>query len=610
MDVFARSLGRVQIPGAAEGAIPHVDWVPENEDEAAEWGAEQAARWADPAVDSALRGARDVVQNELAHDIDLSNPLTEDEGAAWAADYIYRNGPPTNPEEGARMLRRFLDEQGQTMGIHPAFVYATDLLVDFPLDDPAQALEWTAEVGVSFAQQYGIPLTTDFDTESMIVTSATAGLTQAGVPFAGALTTTAQTLFDGTVTQDELARLAGMVGSVVGASLGQMFGIPAPIGSFIGSVVTTLIFEGLGKLFGWGPSTQEKRATAFAAASEAAEAVEVKCIELGFQAWTEYQRYWSDLVRNVQQSLQAESLWLAGGLRYFNDAYIDQVEVGPEQCRSFSYEQLARAAAGQEIECYAPLPAVIDRDCRSPAGCKYFSKYPQNPGLWLRKDETGFANVPGHTFPDNTPLVEYRYVEDGAKIDGEVSARAALLFYGAFQFVTPYHAYRTFVHLEDYRSGATQLSLLAPGVSERVGMGRRIRPWESTLQTDRAYIENLAHVPVVPGNEFGGYYALGDCDTQRWAVQLFNSLLQCGPATALISRDISATISAAMVEYKLAQQARQQSIQQTAARAAQARRDLLMLRREKQRVSRNLNGALLGVGGGALAGWAAASILG
>lgn len=264
----------------------------------------------------------------------------------------------------------------------------------------------------------------------------------------------------------------------------------------------------------------------------------------------------------------------------------------------------------KENPCFQKLPAVIDRSCDKASGCLYFSQFNQNPGLWLRHDERGWFGDPGSTHPDAKPDVEYRFVEDGAKIDDKLSARAALLNYGAYEFVTPYQAYRTFVILEDYTQGSSQLALLKPGGSERVGFGKRQRDFASTLQTDRRYIEALSHVPIVPGNEFGGQYALADCDTQRWAVQLFDSLLQCGPATGLISRDIAATISAAMVEYKIAAASRQQTVQEQASRAAQARNDLLELRRTKNRKSRSLNGGLLAGGGGALAGWALSSILG
>lgn len=607
---FSRNhLGRIPIPSVVPSpALQQVGWAPTNEQEAEDWALEQAHRWADPKVRAAIGTVAANVKNELAHDIELRPPMTDDESVNWTLDYLYQNGPPRSAEDGAQMLRRFLDQQGVQMGVHPAFVMATDLLVDFPLDDPGKALQWSYELGASFAQQFGIPLSTDLDAKSVIVTSATAGLTQAGVPFAGALMASAESLFDGTVTHDELRSLAGMVGSMVGATVGQMFGIPAPIGSFIGSVVTTLIFDGLGKLFGWGPSARDLRNIAFAAAKEAALAKRVECIMLGSHAWTQYQNYWYQLEQGLQQSINAQSFWLQHGLRYFENAYVDRVQVGPEQCKEFSYEQLAAAARGEEIDCTAALPAPIRRSCEDVSGCLYFSKYNQPPGLWLRHDPRGFLK-PGHTHPDAMPDVEYAAARKGAMIGGRLSARAALLFYGAYEFVTPYQAYRTFVILRNYRQGTSQLSLLAPGRAEKDRWGNPVRTFESALQTDRTYIEAMSYVPVVPGNEFGGRYALGDCDTQRWAVQLFDSLLQCGPAAALVSRDISATISAAVVEYKIAAASRQQTVEQQAADAARTRRDLLTMRRERQRRSRSLNGGLIAAGGGALAGWSLASLL-
>lgn len=612
MYAFSRSLGRIEIPQLAPPQIQQLGWVPTDDQEAEQWAVQQAEAWAKPKVQRALGDAASRIQTELAHDIDLQPPMSDNETVNWTLDYLRNNGPPKNPRDAAVMMRRFLDDQGTTMGIHPAFVMATDLLVDFPLDDPGQALEWTASVGTAFLQQYGIPLTTDWDAKSMIMTSASAGLTQAGVPFAGAFTATASALWDGKVTSDEIGKLAGMVGSIVGATIGQMFGLPAPIGSFIGSVVTTLIFDGLGKLFGWGPSASSLRAQALFAARQAAEAERVKCIAMGNQVWGQYQKYWTELVRNVQDSINSQSFWLQHGLRFFEDAYVDDVRVQASRCPQNIPGILASALTGQTAPgqpCFLSLPATIDQACADENGCLYFGKYNQPPGLWVRDDERGWFGQEGNTHPDAIPKVHYEFAEKGAKIRGRLSARAALLFYGAYEFVTPYQAYRTFVVLQNYRQGASQLALLEPGGPQTSGM-LRYMPFETQLQTDRTYIEALARVPIIPGNEFGGKYALGDCDTQRWAKQLFDSLLQCGPATALISRDISATIAAAVVNYKIQARSQQASVQQQAAEAAQTRRDLLRLRREKDRKTRALNGGLAAAGGGALAGWALSSILG
>lgn len=632
---FARNhLGRIKIPQVVPSPVlQQVDWVPTDDKEAEEWAAMQAERWARPEIERLAGKAAQRVKKELSHDLQLALPMTEDETLGWVLDELTRNGVPQSPEDAKRLLGRFLDDQGVQMGLHPAFLAAADLLIDFPLDDPGQAAEWTLEIGSSIAGQYGIALPTDADAKSIVMASATAGLTHAGVPFAGAMTATATALFDGTVTQEEIRSLAGMVGSTVGATIGQMFGIPAPIGGFIGSVITTFIYDGLMSLFGWGPSASQKRTHAYLAAKAAAEAEKAQCMILGAQAWTEYQNYWYELERQLQQSINAESFWLQKGLRYFDDAYVERVEVPPEQCTTFSYEQLARFAKGEDVECYEQLPAIIDRGCKDAEGCLYFGKSPRPPGLWLRHDERGWFGQPGLTHPDATPDVEYRYVDVGAKINGKLSARAALLFYGAYEFVTPYQAYRTFTLLESYRAGTSQRSLLAAGASERVGTGRRVRDFEATLQTDRRYIEALSRVPIVEPENLSarkvdstvewfqngkpiesdrvidGRFVLEECDTQRWAAQLFESLLQCGPASALVSRDISATISAAMVEYKIAAASEQQTVQQQAAQAAQTRKDLLALRREKARRSRALNGGLVAAGGGALAGWTLSSIL-
>lgn len=617
---FSRGLGRVNIPEQIPNPqFPQVDWVPTDEDEAVDWGVRQAERWAKPHVQKSVGDARRLIETELSHDIKAALPMSENEAAAWAVDYIYRNGPPKNAQQAASMLRRFLDDQGRAMGIHPAYLAAAELLVDFPLDDPASALRWTADVGVAFAQQYGIPLTTDFDPESLLTTSASAALTQAGVPFAGALLVTGQTLMDGQVTQDELVGLAGMVGSVVGGAVGQMFGLPAPIGAFLGSVVTTLIFEGLGKLFGWGPSAKEKRDAAMARARAAQAAMEAQCAVMAMDAWVEYQKYWHELVSGLEQSVWTQGEWLATGLRYFDHAYIAETEVDPRKCpprivtsTKTGPLRIPMLLVEQPDVCMAPLPMAISVDCKVPSGCLYFPQGVQNRGYWVRHDPSGHVTqAPGKFYhvgvkdPDNMPDLEFRNIFPGAKnVDGEVSARAALAFYGAYQFQTPYHAWNTLCG-PDFRSPCDRGSR-SFGWGMTPGAALYLRQSGFETQSDRTYIDDwISYVPITEGKK----PKLGQCQANAWAEALFNSLVQCGPAASLVSRDISATVSAAMVEYRVAQQAQQQSIQQTAAKAAQARLDLLSLRRQKRQRNRSLNGALLGAGGGALAGWAISSML-
>ena len=91
-----------------------------------------------------------------------------------------KTGPMgTIAADAETMTREFLQVQGTQMGLHPSFVGAYQLGVNFP-DTPEAAGQWALEVGGSFAASYGIPLTSPTDPKGFVLARSGAAMAQAG----------------------------------------------------------------------------------------------------------------------------------------------------------------------------------------------------------------------------------------------------------------------------------------------------------------------------------------------------------------------------------------------------------------------------------------------
>lgn len=588
-------LGRIDVPQQASPALPTVTWVPTNEAEAEDWAVDQAEAWTSPQMQAAVGTTASAIQGELAYDPQIAAPMSVDQTSNWAQGYVAQNGFPTSAADAETMTREFLQVQGTQMGLHPSFVGAYQLVVNFP-DTPEAAGQWAVEVSGAFAASYGISLTSPTDPKGFVLASSGAALSQAGVPYAGAIIMAADTLWDGTITHEELRGIVGTVGSVVGAAIGQAFGIPAPIGAFIGSVVATLIFDGLGAVFGWGDDA--KKLAALREALAVREAMMEQCFEVGVSAWAQYQEYWNAVIPQMQRTLDENHEWLMysggyQGMRYFGRTFIEAIAPDdPSRCEAAmrAIPSFMRSSAG----CDVPLPRPINQQCDSLGGCPYF------PGAGAPISVRHNAPLDGAWPIYDHPALGYIYPGQGAIVDGRVDARAALAWYGAEQFVTPYHALRT------------QMGLTPPGPVDPVSFSassdwdrhQEQDPW-SMAQTDAHYIDSMAYIPRAERVE-----DLGECVAFDWAESLMASTTQVSPAMALIARDMSGTIAAAIAEYRIQELEQQHGAQALMALAAAQRRDLIRLRRQMIRGKQALNGGLLAGGVGLLAGWGITSLRG
>jgi len=586
-------LGRLDIPQT--GAVPafeQIGWVPTNEAELDGWAAEQFERWAKPEVERMFRNLIGEANGALSLDVDFGSILPENEMLDWGIAYLSANGPPRNGEQAVRMMLAFMDAQSGSIGIHPAYLGAADALINFPQTGD-EALSWSLELANSVASYYGFAIPTALNIEGLFMATITAAMMQAGFSYAAIVTVTVESLWDGKVSYDEIRGIVITTGAVIGAVVGQYFGIPAPIGSFIGGLTTAITFDLFAELFGWGPPSYEKRLAAMNAARQLKRAVEADLFSLNVAAWNEYNYVWNDVVANLQNAIEAQVPWLDGGLRYFSDQRVTEVPDGK----------------GGIIE----LPHIIDNVCRSPFGCPYFTagsgtvltpadsgspptSRNNQRGIWYRTDNYDPFGVPQVAFTGG--------LEHGGKFLGRPNAYAALAFYGATRFTTPDHAFN-----EMYGSpGSGGPFLHVKPIERRMG-------WEQGDLT-RPDVESLQSLAVA---RIDGTYTVKKVELKDISVEapfmgfsqkLLSSMTQLGPASMLISQDIMRTATAAMVEYSMAQRIKQQGVQKMEAQAAAARLELINARRAGRAASSSLNGGLLAAGTGALAAFALSELLG
>jgi hypothetical protein len=569
--------------------VPIPRQVPTTPVEAQVWAQQQTEAFAAESAQSALQSTRAEIQAGLSVELPEVSLPSYDENLEYALTSLALNGPPTNLEEATNFTVGALDRVGEQLGWHPAYINSVNLLIeDFPTT-PEEGLDFTVGLARNLGAQYGIMIPEDLSVKSLTMATVSAGMVSAGFPYVSAVTMSIDALWDGKLDVEEIRGMVGVVGAIIGGAVGQMFGIPAPIGAFIGSIVSTLVFDLLGKVFDFGPSASEKRRQAMRAVLAAAEAMEAQCYDMASKAWVDYNDYWNQLVGGLQAAIDQELPYLGGGLRYFGDISISEVE-DPEMTRGASI-------LGSETTFYKPLQRPIDLHCVNRLGCPYgpvstFVRYPTPRP----------ANL--HDLPSVQPIA-------GGGTLGVTNAYLALAFYGAERYVTPYHALMKYHNLPgtwvatgpDYAPRRNQVT------------GEWEANWNATPQTDHDYLMAISHV-----NTRGVYKPedLEACIAPAWAEYMFGSLVQCGPAAFFVQRDILQTVTAvaaqAEVQRLMSEAIRQERDEYEAARsvsvrAAQLRRDLIRARRNAQEQTVAINGSLLAGGLGALAGWASSRIL-
>ncbi|NLZ41681.1 MAG: hypothetical protein GX886_10580, partial [Comamonadaceae bacterium] len=210
---------------------------------------------------------------------------------------------------------------------------------------------------------------------------------------------TVKALADGELTGDEAKQIAVAACAWAGAVLGQSFGIPAPIGAFVGSAVGGIVVDAVFSAFGiGGDDAAERRRKLEEARQRWIEAQTKWNTEMLRSAWNAYLHYFEAVEDALQKAFDQykDALAKMGGLRYFESA-----------------------------EIVVPF-AVVKRPCASVSGCLYFATGAESVSIR--------QNPWQHELPIKVAKVT---CQPGAKINGVPNAYAALRFWLASPRVSP-----------------------------------------------------------------------------------------------------------------------------------------------------------------------------
>ncbi len=590
-------VGRLDMVGQAKGAavaqLP--PWAPTSHAEIEQWAADQADVWHRPEVKGAIEDARGQITDALGQgDSDYGVPTGQvmdgDQTLDWVINDVEKNGFPKNADDAAALSVRFLDAQGQQMGFHPGFLGEGVRLVtsSWPGQSPEAAAEWGRWLGDAVMSQYGISLPSNWEVQGLAKAAASAACLQVGVPFVGVVTTGIDSLWDGKLTYEEIGSIVVAVGSSVGAAVGQMFGIPAPIGAFVGAIATEIVWGWASDLFGWGPDAAELRGRAWNEMLKARAAMMEQCLDVATTTWASYNTYWNDVETNLRSTLNAAASELGEGVRAFGEKRLVYVT--------------ERSKWG--LPKFQFLPWPIHEICERPEGCLYYSAYGDRPGGYVRTPPASpemVHQVPTHA--NFAPVPNYF----GARLpDGTYSPNAALAFYGAKRYTTPFEA-----ELDRLNVGSSYvLPMDRPCWSGGRMSGSYVECWPQALHSDYEYLEHLSYIRSALRPE-----DLEMCRVPEWADYIMASLVQVGPALAFVMNDVSATMAqvAAEAEVRARMQGDLDEYQlqrRIAVQAAQERRDILRMRRDKASREARLRYGMLAVGTGGVAGVLLSKMLG
>lgn len=590
---------------AVQGVTPAIEmpsYVPTDMNEVDGWVDQQLDIWHRPDVQAKIKDTRGQLQQAVVKEIPYSDQLSLDEDQAYThvLNYVAVNGFPNSPDAAADMAWSYLERQGEQMGFHPAFMSAASLLEDWP-DTPEAAEQWLQDTAINIGREYGLPIPNDMSAKSMVSASACAVMTTAGIPGVGVVTTTIDALWDGKISPDEVKGIVVAVGAAVGAAVGQYFGVPAPVGAFVGGLVTGLVYDWLG----FGDNEAELRGKAWDAMLKAKAAMEAQCLQMATEAWDSYNDYWNALITSLQSLLNDNMPFMGDGLRYFGDVGLKWM---PKKID---------LPFGRSFHVFEELPFPVIRTCGPVSGCLYYGNVADQKPTWVRfpgaqpRDRNAMPNVTS----TGNPAAGAWHVTSGGNY---ISAYLAMAFWNAERYVTPWHAMMEYMGLPGTWIGDGATKCWSGGRMS----GSYVSCWHDTPHTDQEYLENLSRVRSALRPE-----DLEMCKVPEWSEFMFRSLDQAGPAMGLVVRNINQTVAAVQAEENVSAQmqanmqaqfaaaAQEYVSQQQAARlmtsqVAQARRDLLRARRAKASLEAQLNAGLFMSGVGALAGWAAAEILG
>jgi len=608
-------------------------WVPTKPSQFGPWAKEQANHYGGQAFRNLVDLGRGVFEDKLSGVVlpgesvthvyaEIKDAMGEDDTVQWLTDYALVHGPPTTPEQALAMGRAFVTAQCDQIGLPPEFIAASKLINQWPTSvDGAEA--WAVGMGTAYLSQFGVPIVTNLDPSGFLKVSARAAIAQfaPGVNF-----TMLEVGFDfwttGKMSAEQAKGLVIGIAGMIGGAVGQLFGLPAPIGAFLAQMIVGPMVSMVFDAFGWGESDSDKLRTAQAAASKAAEEASRQCTNYARALWLEYQRYWQSIQDNLQATINANQEWLLlkpdvycappNGIRLFPAGSDGENRIQYIKTENW---KVVRDSRGNP----QTYPYPVERTCFDSLGCPYKST-PIDPPIY--RDSYGY--------PVGDPAGTARDLAYVPKITSGIAgcdAISALAFWNARRYVTPMQA----MYAAFGMATSPNQWIAPPTRHDSQFEGRNTVPYEEVMHSDEDYLTNV--VGKVGTINFG--MDVGTCNAPQWAGHMMRTLQQTCAALSLVSRDLTRTVSSAVTQYGVQQEAdaaaraagadaaartgaawtvasaaqKRAAAQILTAKTAAMRHAILEAKRKGQRSADFLNYGLLVAGGGALAGWAASAIL-
>lgn len=313
---FFGSLGADEAEPAMPAGMPPLPTI-RSADDAKAFVLAQAKKFATKEMADAAASARKQVLAKFNVDLPPGVAMAAEQAGQWADKYIAEHGIPDSPKKLVKMGGAFVLANSSQMGASPEMLAAIDLVLHMPknLD---QGKAWVESLGKRYAAQYGIPL----DGEGIAKASARAACTNFGVD--PRIVDVGISVFaDGKLDGKDAETITIVVASMAGAAAFSALGIPAPIGSMIGSFVGEGLVYIAKDLF--GPDDLTRQQEAYEKALVARDVRQAQCQRAGVEAWNAYNQYWDASVTKILNALASPSLSpliaRAGGVRFFGAVY-------------------------------------------------------------------------------------------------------------------------------------------------------------------------------------------------------------------------------------------------------------------------------------------------
>lgn len=189
-------------------------------------------------VDASKQQAIDYANQQLANYPEVGQVVAE---FNKYAKFIKNPADFCDPEKCVGMMKDALVSWAAENGVPTNTAAAKAALTDYALK--------VAEGYIGFPVPHDWPTSTKELKEVAVGMACTAVAMQTGID-PKMVTVTVQCLLDGKLSAEDCKAIGTCAGSIAGAAIAQSFGIPAPIGSFIGGTIGAIVGETFAQIFG------------------------------------------------------------------------------------------------------------------------------------------------------------------------------------------------------------------------------------------------------------------------------------------------------------------------------------------------------------------------